>query len=259
MWYTQGQRPRGVLQLAKRKPSLPRGKGPKRPLRDAYGRFRARGAPPKPPPAPRARGATGRFLDRDAREASFREQLQRAAEFALMSPEERAQRIAADLRVKEVKREKQDRRRRAKSAPSKYKSKTRESADRKCRDDQKLIHAGQIPKPTQEFEHGNTAEYIWLWQGSQALETAQAFLLHLSSTLPADARCYLSVGNGFDANSQWIGTRLDTPRNVWFHSQTFLSSQSGNAQYLERKVNSQDYQAKLDLWAEVKLITKGTI
>ncbi len=175
-----------------------------------------------------------------------------------MTPEQRSQRIAADLRAKEVKHEKQERYTRSKKAPSKYKPQA--DADRRCNNARKQIRDGVIPKPTQVLNYSEgLKEYIWLWQGERALITAQDFLLHLSSVLPADSKCYLAVGNGFTKNSMWIGTRLDTPRNVWRHSQTFLSSQSGNTQFISRKIQSQDSVQTKDLWAEVKLLTKGSV
>jgi hypothetical protein len=217
-------------------------------VRDAFGRFVKQGQTPAAPPR---RNAAGKFISKEDYAAHDAEALKRVQDIAFLTPQQFAERRQRELRQAEVKREKAERYKRARNARSKYKHKSR--PDGKTLADRKRILAGEIPAPMQRLRHGQNYEYIWAWQGPNALQTAQDFLLHLQRKLPADALTYLSVGNGYSKNSLWVGTKLGTPSQTWWHSQTFLSAQSGNTQILNKMPQTP---AALELWAEVKLITR---
>lgn len=229
----------------------------KKALRDAFGRFRKRGAPPAPPPKPPvARSVTGRFLSREDIAAYQREQEQRILEVARMSPDQYAAHRRAELRREEVRREKASRYQRHRARPATY----ARSNDTDI--DNTLIDDGTLPAPTDVIQHDDgSTEYVWNWKGPFALETARAFLylcetLQKEGRLPADAMGYLAVGNGNGKNSVWIGTRFASPRGIVNHSHTLFTSKSANTEELLALPHQE---RSPDIWAEVKLITSGRV
>lgn len=184
--------------------------------------------------------------------------LERLKDIAFLTPAQRALQERTKLRQEEVKREKKQRYKRAKAYPNVYKHKTTEKALEDLREIQGeywSVDPKLLPPPDIATKFGDYCEFIWLWHGENAIETAKAFLLLAKRCIP-DAMGYLSVGNGNGKNSNWIGTRRGNPQDIWKHSQTMFSSKSGNTTVLAKLPQTEGAGR---LWAEVKLTTKGRV
>lgn len=231
-------------------------KQPRQPRRDAFGRFLAKGAPRLPKaktPKPR-RSVLGRFLSREQIQLQEQEQTQRILELARMTPDEYAAFHARELRAAEVKAEKESRYERFQARPARY----REDSARTDRDSAS-IDEDKLPSPIDSYRHvGGLYEYIWVWQGPHAVETARRFLYLVhqqqqEGKLPKDLRGYFAAGDGQGKNATWIGSRYAAPLYIARHMQTLFTSQSGNTVALMQLPHAERDSA---IWAEVKLTTQ---
>jgi len=206
----------------------------------------------------RPRGTGGRLLSKDAAQARDREATQRALDMAFMTPAQFAKQRKAEARAIQVKEEKEGRYERFRAKRDAYQWNPKPNISTLA--DAELINAGIMPHPSDVVEHGEITEYIWTWQGAHALQTAQDFLIQVldgNPDMPSDLIGSLAMGNGHGKNSQWIGTKFGTPRQVWEHSQTFLSSQSKNTVALNQlPLNSEE---AVSIWAEVKMTSQGRV
>lgn len=230
-------------------------KRPRLPRRDAFGRFVAKGAPraKKAVVKPR-RSVLGRFLSREQIQLQEQEQTQRILELARMTPDEYAAFHARELRAAEVKAEKESRYERFQARPARY----REDSARADRDSDSIDN-DILPAPLDSYRHvSGLYEYIWMWQGPHAVETARRFLylVHQQQTegkLPKDLRGYFAAGDGQGKNATWIGSRYDAPLGIARHMQTLFTSKSGNTVALMQLPHAERDSA---IWAEVKLTTQ---
>lgn len=200
------------------------------------------------------RGPSGRFLSREELAARAREQLQRVADAMFATPAERAKLKQSALRQAEVKAEKQLRRKRFKARPQGYKWKANPNS--RTLADADIIADGGFPPYADKFQQGQYTAYVWAFQGEHALKTAQDFLLERRKDFPSDAHGYLAFGNGHGPNSVWAGTKYGTPRDIWWHSQTILTSKSETIADLVDQMNENEGR---NIWVEVKITTKERI
>jgi hypothetical protein len=201
------------------------------------------------------RGPTGRFLSKDALAARDREQLKRILDLSLMTPAQRVKVKRTQVRAAEVKTLKKNRVKRHKAHPDRY---TRKSAPNKqTLADADLIERDILPHWKDKINHGELSEYIWEWQGQHSFKTAQDFLLLAKTAMPADTMGYLAVSTGSGRNMHWGGTRLGTPRDIWWHSQTLLGSNSETLESISLQIK--DSSRAVSIRTEVILTTKGRV
>lgn len=232
---------------------------PKKPLRDAFGRFVKRNAPKLPPPE---RGSKGRFLSREDSKARAAESLQRLRDLAFLTPREFALVKQKELRGIEVKAEKIERRKRYLAKPEAYKSSKK--PNKRTLEQANAIESGKFPKPNHIIRKGKQTEYVWVWQGEHSLMTAKEFLQLARTQMPADTMGYLAIGNGHGKNSKWVGTKFGSPLDIIRHATTLTDSKSDEVSELMSLISGegdwgQEGKTADNIWTEVKLTTQGRL
>lgn len=171
-----------------------------------------------------------------------------------MSPLQLQRLQRREKRAQQVKEEKESRYARIQARPELYRHNT--ATIEETAHAQRQISAGIMPRATEVVEHGVLSEHVFMFHGPHALQAAQDLLQLMRKQFPADAMGALAMGNGRGKNATWIGTKFGTPSQVWQHSQTFLSSKSGNTVSLMQLPQAEQ---DASIWAEVKMTTQGRV